>query len=176
MAAVGEDVTTKQRLMWMLGILLLTVGCDQGTKQFAVATLKGSPPSTHLGGIVRIEYAENPGAFLGLGGSMPPQVAFWVFVIGMGAVLVALGVWLLRAKDQPAGVMIAMALVFAGGLSNWLDRVFNEGRVVDFLNLGLGGLRTGIFNIADVAIMGGVFLAFIASSIHERRLRREAPG
>lgn len=160
----------------MFGILLLTVGLDQATKQLAVRTLKGTPPTSHLGGVLRIEYAENPGAFLGLGGRLPAEVGFWVFVLGMAAILTGLAVWLLRSRRQPAGVVLAMSMVFAGGLSNWIDRVINHGRVVDFLNLGIGRLRTGIFNVADVAIMAGVFLALIASTVHERRMRRDAPA
>ena len=44
-----------------------------------------------------------------------------------------------------------------------LDRVFHDGRVIDFLNLGLGPLRTGIFNVADIAITGGVVVLWIVS-------------
>jgi signal peptidase II len=34
--------------------------------------------------------------------------------------------------------------------------------VIDFLNVGIGSLRTGIFNVADMAIMLGVFLLLFA--------------
>jgi signal peptidase II len=34
--------------------------------------------------------------------------------------------------------------------------------VVDFLNVGIGPLRTGIFNVADVAIMVGVGFSLLA--------------
>jgi signal peptidase II len=36
-----------------------------------------------------------------------------------------------------------------------LDRARNGGHVVDFLNVGVGPLRTGVFNVADVAIVAG---------------------
>ena len=39
------------------------------------------------------------------------------------------------------------------------NRIRFEGRVFDFLNLGIGGLRTGIFNVADLAIVIGGVLA-----------------
>ena len=42
-----------------------------------------------------------------------------------------------------------------------IDRINHDGSVVDFINVGIGSLRTGIFNIADVAIMGGAILFFI---------------
>jgi signal peptidase II len=37
-----------------------------------------------------------------------------------------------------------------------------RGSVVDFLNVGIGSLRTGIFNVADMAIMLGVALLLLA--------------
>ena len=41
-------------------------------------------------------------------------------------------------------------------------------RVIDFLNVGVGGLRTGIFNVADIAVMVGV--ALLAWSARRRKL------
>jgi signal peptidase II len=52
----------------------------------------------------------------------------------------------------------ALALIFAGGTSNLGDRIVYGGYVVDFVQMGIGPLRTGVFNIADMAIMAGAFL------------------
>ena len=52
---------------------------------------------------------------------------------------------------------IAFAFIIAGGGSNIIDLIL-EGKVVDFLNIGIGDFRSGIFNIADMAIMAGLFL------------------
>jgi lipoprotein signal peptidase len=51
--------------------------------------------------------------------------------------------------------------VLAGGASNWVDRLV-RGSVVDLLNIGVGSLRTGIFNVADIAIMLGVAVLLLA--------------
>ena len=94
---------------------------------------------------------------------MPEQAAFWVLVIGVGAMLAALTVYLFTNRNLTRLAVISLALILAGGLSNWVDRLVNDGRVVDFLNLGLGPVRTGIFNVADVAIMAGAALAFFSA-------------
>jgi len=60
-----------------------------------------------------------------------------------------------------------LALFVAGGASNWVDRL-TDGRVVAFLNLGIGPIRTGIFNVADVALMAGLAL-LIVSELRPRR-------
>lgn len=54
--------------------------------------------------------------------------------------------------------------MFSGGASNLFDRATNDGAVVDFLNVGVGPVRTGIFNIADMAILLGALLFFVVSA------------
>lgn len=70
---------------------------------------------------------------------------------------------LVHRSLRPYDVM-GISLIIAGGLGNLTDRALNNGAVIDFMNIGVGSLRTGIFNIADVAIMVGVgvlmFLGF----------------
>jgi signal peptidase II len=51
----------------------------------------------------------------------------------------------------------------ASGIGNLIDRLLFDGRVTDFLNLGIGGLRTGIFNIADVVGLLGFIVLLLAS-------------
>ena len=49
-----------------------------------------------------------------------------------------------------------------GGFGNLIDRIFNEGRVIDFVNIGIGSLRTGLFNKADISItLGEVWFLFV---------------
>jgi len=52
--------------------------------------------------------------------------------------------------------IVALSLVVGGGIGNLIDRIFNQCCVVDFMNLGIGSLQTGIFNVADVVITFGV--------------------
>jgi signal peptidase II len=60
-------------------------------------------------------------------------------------------------------VVLAVSLVFAGGVGNLIDRIIHNGFVVDFINIGIGPIRTGIFNVADVAVMGGSILLCLAA-------------
>ena len=72
----------------------------------------------------------------------------------------------------PTLALIGMALFVAGGSSNLLDRL-TRGSVIDFMNVGIGPLRTGIFNVADVAIMLGVGLVLLASYRADGDVRTE---
>jgi signal peptidase II len=73
-------------------------------------------------------------------------------------VLAALLLYLFVSRPQNPLVGVSIALVVGGGVSNLIDRLRYGGYVVDFLNVGIGSLRTGIFNVADMAIMAGVLL------------------
>ncbi len=153
----------RSRLAVTLGLVLATLGCDHATKRVAVAALKGEPARSFLGGAVRLQYAENAGAFLGLGAGLPEPARSAVFALGNAVLLLVLVGLLWRSAQLGRRELVALGLLLAGGLSNLLDRLASGGVVVDFLNVGLGGLRTGIFNVADVAITTGALLLLWSS-------------
>ncbi len=152
------------RLLLAAVVLACSVGCDQATKYVAIGQLRGTAPHSYFGDTFRFVYAENPGAFLGLGSALPGTAQFWAFVVAVGAFLFfALG-YLVFNSRLTRMQSAALALLVGGGLSNWVDRLVNEGRVVDFMNLGIGTLiRTGIFNVADLAILAGAALFAFSS-------------
>jgi signal peptidase II len=59
--------------------------------------------------------------------------------------------------------VVAITLLGASGLGNLVDRLIYDGRVTDFMNMGLGPIRTGIFNIADVLGVVGVTILLASS-------------
>jgi len=146
------------RLLLVSLVLVGTVGCDQATKQLAISHLRDEPAQTFLGGFLRLVFAENPGAFLSLGGRLPPALRFGLLTIGVGVLLLVALLYLVRSQRIGRLHVVALALAIGGGVSNWFDRLVNDGRVVDFLVLGIGPVRTGVFNVADVAIMIGIGL------------------
>src|SRR5262249_40864767 len=105
---------------------------------------------------VRLEYTENTGAFLSLGAGLRPAARGLLFSVVTGAFLLACVVLALRRRWPPVRAL-GMTLVFAGGLSNLINRVAH-GVVVDFLNVGIGPVRTGVFNVADMAVVLGLVL------------------
>lgn len=147
----------------LLALALLTIACDRVTKQVAEAALAGAERRSFLGDTVRLEYVQNPGAFLSLGASLPEWARTGLFTVGAGVcLLIGLAVSA-RQRWRPRAAL-GLTLVAAGGVSNLIDRLL-RGAVTDFMNLGVGTLRTGIFNVADVAIVLG---AVLVMSVRER--------
>jgi signal peptidase II len=158
------------RLFALLIILLCCVGCDQATKALAGRHLAQSAPLEVGNRLLLLAYAENPGAFMGLGAALPAGVRFWVLTVGV-LLLLAGALFYVGRRAHRLSLLntVSVALIMGGGLSNWLDRLLNEGRVIDFMQLGVGMLRTGVFNVADMAISTGVVLLLAG------QLRRGAP-
>lgn len=159
----------RKRITLIVCILVVCLAADHATKHMAMAWLKGSPPIIYLGDVFRFQYAENTGAFLGLFGRLSETVRS-VLLVGFNAViLVAVSGFLFFSRDLNKMVTVSLALILAGGVGNLIDRLFYGGHVVDFMNLGLPWIhirgwepRTGIFNVADLAIVGGLVLMVAA--------------
>jgi signal peptidase II len=162
-------MSTPKRLLLILAILFSCVGCDQATKSVAKAYLSESHTVVLLGDTVRLELAKNYGAFLSLGASIGEASRGTLMSVGVGAVLAALLAYLFVTKPENPFVSVAVALIVGGGVSNLIDRLRYGGYVVDFLNVGVGSLRTGIFNVADMAIMAGVVLWAFSDKLWTRQ-------
>ncbi len=138
-----------------------TIGCDRVTKSVASNVLAGTAGHSLLGGTVRLDYAENPGAFLGLGANWPAHIRLTIFgaatVVGM-----LIMARLARQLRHVPPALFGLALIAGGSLSNLADRL-TYGSVVDFMYIGIGPLHTGIFNVADVAIMVGAALLVVST-------------
>jgi len=150
--------------------LLTCVGCDQATKAVAKEYLPRNEILSFAGDTFRFQYAENKGAFLSIGSTLPEKVRGLFFTVGIGAIVFGILGYLLFAPALPHATTVALSLIAGGGLSNLFDRIAYGGYVVDFLNIGFGSLRTGIFNIADVAITVGAIYLLVRSLKHERRV------
>lgn len=145
-------------------VFLACVGCDQATKTVAESTLSGSPAISILGDFVRFELTTNRGAFLSLGAELPESVRRLIFQAVVPLTLVALCV----LAGRSGASVFALGLIAGGGLGNWIDRIANSGAVTDFVSLGAGPLRTGIFNLADVFIIAGVALTMFSMERDKR--------
>jgi signal peptidase II len=121
----------------------------------------GGPDITFLQDSVRLTYAENPGAFLGIGASLPAPARAAVFRVAASLIVLGLVLSAFLWPGLSRGRVVALTLLAASGLGNLVDRYLQDGRVTDFLNIGIGNLRTGIFNVADVLGVVAVTLLLV---------------
>ena len=147
----------KKKILVLFILLFVCIGCDQSTKYTAKRFLEGKETLSYMGDLFRLSYTENSGAFLGLGAGMPENIRHTVFVILVSIFLLSFMLFVILGEKHKSFAVASSALIIGGGLSNLIDRILNQGAVIDFMNIGIGSLRTGIFNVADVAIVVGMF-------------------
>ncbi|MDX9663728.1 signal peptidase II [Pseudomonas sp. P5_152] len=166
-----ERVTTSRWFAVLLGLVFIAF--DQWIKVLALLSLAAQ--SFKIGGSfawLDIALSLNPGAFLSLGAGLAPAVKQLIFIVGVGAVVCWAICWALSRWASSPGKALAVYCIALGGASNLIDRVLRDGHVVDYLVLNLGSLHTGVFNLADIAIMAGAAALLVA----ELRKPRQARG
>lgn len=158
-----------------LAILLLTVAGDQLTKTIAQQKLFPNQPIMFLNDVIVLIRTQNPGAILSLGADLSSQFRFLLFVVFASIILLALLFYTFRAYDIAVIQRMGLAFIIGGGAGNLMDRVANQGEVVDFIHLDLGFFKTGIFNLADVAIFLGIFLFLVFNRKHPTPKQLNSP-
>ncbi len=130
---------------------------DQLLKSWVVDNYssKVDRPVNVLGDWFRIDFIHNPGGLFGMFQNTAP--VFATVTILVVAVLVAVE---LNSGWRSWLVTITLGLLLGGAIGNLIDRV-RFGYVVDFADIGLGGVRFPyIFNVADSAITVAILLMF----------------
>jgi signal peptidase II len=140
------------RIGTFLACAAAVLGLDQMTKLLASARLSPGEPEPVLGQFLRLTLVHNSGAAFGLfPGSRIPFILVSVLAIAVVLYLFA------RDAYRSLANRVLLGCILGGALGNLLDRI-RWGRVVDFIDVGLGTIRWPVFNIADSAVTLGVIL------------------
>jgi len=140
------------RIGTFLACAAAVLALDQLTKAIASAHLIPGEPLPLLGQFLRLTLVHNTGAAFGLfPGSRIPFILVSVLAIAV--------VLYLFARDAYRSLVnrILLGCILGGALGNLVDRI-RWGRVVDFIDVGLGSVRWPVFNVADSAVTLGVIL------------------
>ena len=141
------------------GYGLLALVLDQLTKWWAVAAIDPLQPETVNPGLLDLVLVHNRGAAFGFLNRSDIQWQFW---LSLGATVVAAVaiVALLRSSRFNAWLSAGLGLVLGGALGNLVDRIRFRA-VIDFVDVYVGQWHWPAFNVADMAICVGAFLACI---------------
>ena len=138
---------TRRGAHWVafVGIAAVIAVLDQLSKAWLVANVASGEVKEVAGDTIRLIFTRNSGALFGL--FRDNAVIFGVVSLGVVGLIV-----LYHARaGRSRYLSIALGLLLGGALGNMTDRL-RLGYVIDFVDVGIGGVRWYTFNLADAAI------------------------
>ncbi len=159
--------------LWMGAIIVLVLLLDQVTKYITKTSMYLGESFPVWGNFFKITYVENPGMAFGF--RFSNSVLFMVLSIVAGILVLY---YLYRMRNESWVLQLALSWITAGAIGNLLDR-FIYGRVVDFLDFefwdisipsfdvlsfhfsGYAMTRWPVFNVADMAVSGGMIILIV---------------
>ena len=168
-----QDMKLKDflRNLVILFILLLNFSCDQISKTMVRKSVAEFEIVPLIDGFLTLTKVENTGAFLSAGSSLPYYIRLILLTL-LPVAFLSYGLWLvIRNKEMPQLLIIGWCFVIGGGTGNLFDRIIH-GSVTDFLHLDLRLFQTGVFNMADVSIMMGMFIIVLGQYLNSLSLKQ----
>lgn len=145
-------------------VAALLVVCDQLVKYWIVSNLGLGEAMNVIPNVFSLTYYQNSGAAWSI-----LQGQMWFFAI-VTFVAVPLCIWLLwKNRRGSKFYSLALGLVIAGALGNFIDRM-RLGYVVDMFQTDF--INFPIFNVADMCLTIGVVMVFIYALFEERFERK----
>jgi signal peptidase II len=153
-----------------LVLILFNIGCDQVTKQIVRDRVDYHANIKILTDHITLTKVENSGAFLSAGDTLSGSFKFVLLILLPMATLLFGFYLVMRRRNMPLLLVLGICFVVGGGAGNLYDRVI-YGSVTDFLHIDLVIFQTGVFNVADMSIMLGMFLIVLNSFGGRARLQ-----
>jgi len=139
-----------------LFITIVILILDQITKYIITKTMQIGDSFELIPNFLNITSHRNSGAAWGI---LSGKMAFF-YIITVVIIIVLIVFYIKEAKHNLL-MQVAISLLFAGALGNFIDRVLN-GEVVDFVDTYIFSYNFPIFNVADSSLTIGVLLIIIA--------------
>ena len=157
------------KLALFAGVSLAWLVLDRITKIWADSAEPGTVLVEDIGGLFEFVLVHNTGAAWGMFSNSTFALGIFSLVVCV-VILVVLFTYV--RKEGNLIQVFFLALVFAGGLGNAIDRMAYS-YVIDFINAKF--ISFPVFNIADIGVTCGIVLFMLATFIHDsRRSRKDA--
>lgn len=140
-------------LLWQILLAVFVIVSDRAVKVYINANCRQGEVFGELPGVADFLYVRNTGAAFSILNDNTALLAVISIVF-----LIAVVLYKIIRKPKHFMENLAVTLFFAGGLGNAIDRIQYK-FVVDFIDLKWFDFP--VFNIADIAVVGGAIAAII---------------
>ena len=150
-----------------IGLAVLVI--DQLTKYFIISNFSLGQSADFIKGIIDIVYIHNEGAAWGMLSGKT-----WLLVAFTAVAMAFCGYFIWKYGRENKLMLMGLSLVVSGGVGNLIDRIFRDGKVIDFLHFEFWP-QFPVFNVADCAIVVGVgllILYFVIDTVNEYKLKK----
>lgn len=141
-----------RKVLLLVLALSLIVG-DQFLKSWVVDHIALGEQFSFWPGIMDLTYLQNRGAAFSI-----LQGQIWFFFLTTCLAMGVAAYYFVKAKPSQWGRQVGLALMMAGGIGNFMDRV-SQGFVVDMFQLTF--IDFAVFNLADSYLTVGVVILIL---------------
>jgi signal peptidase II len=165
---MNRILTSPRAVSWIVVVAIFLV--DFVTKRVVLANQAQFLSGIDLiDGILRFTYVRNAGAAFGM-----MQGARWILTAVSIVAVIGLS-WVISRRQTTGLKRIASTMILAGAAGNLVDRLFYQGLVVDFIEMGYAGRTFPVYNVADMGVsLGAVVL--VLSLLVEREHSEPEPA
>ncbi|MFR0611173.1 signal peptidase II [Limosilactobacillus balticus] len=135
-----------------IGVILILTICDQLLKSWVASSIVLGGSKQLIPGIIELTNLRNSGAAWSL---FEGQQTFFTIITIIAIIVIGYFIWQYRKN---ASMIIGLALIMAGTIGNFIDRL-RQGYVVDMFETTF--INFPIFNIADMCLTIGVIWLII---------------
>jgi len=146
-------VSAKKKFLLVGAIAALVFALDQYTKSLVVQRIAKHQTISIIPDFFDLTLRYNTGAAFSLFSTMS-----LVFFLGISALAIGMLIFfVIQLKDEKRRQYLALGAILGGAIGNLCDRI-RIGGVVDFLLFYYKSFSWPAFNVADIAIVCGVFV------------------
>lgn len=158
----GPSFVAKFSVFVVISLIWLLL--DRASKLWANTTNPGTVLIDDIAGLFDFRLVHNTGAAWGI-------LSNSTFILGIFSAVVCLIILIFtftyfRTHGSVVQIIL-LALVFAGGLGNAIDRL-SYGYVVDFINAKF--IDFPVFNVADIGVTCGIILLLLSLFFYDTRV------
>lgn len=148
---------------------VLALAADQFTKYIVITNMTLNESIDFLPGFMNFWYIHNEGGAWGF-----LEGYTWLLLSLTVVIMLVCIAMLLKFGPKNKVLFWSVCLILSGGLGNMIDRIFRDGKVIDFLHFQF--IDFPVFNVADCAVVVGaglLILYFVLDMIKESKAKRD---
>lgn len=161
-----------KKYIWLILISAFLVALDQVIKVYVHTHFHLGESISVIPNFFNLTYVRNFGAAFGFLAESHPTFRE-IFFLSMPPIALVIILGILRGvKEDDTKQILALSSIFGGAIGNYIDRLRFR-YVIDFLDFHLYNKWSWpAFNIADMAIVGGVALLLLLMFIEEKKKKQ----